>query len=206
MGNGRRVAMEFDSRMRIDEMYTSHASSGSSLNLRYGYDATNNMDEIIDGSQVMSMTYDGLGRLSTATGPWGTGAVSYTSTGDITLYRLGSTSKSYTYSSGKLTKVTGGARPYDFSYDARGNVSDDGDFTYAWDDASRLLTVPEANASYKYDGNNRRVTVTEDGESRYQVHDHEGRLIGEYSVDSDDSSEYIYVGNRKIAETTREEL
>ena len=216
LGNDRRIEMGFDERMRVDSMRTLGGLAANEIDFGYGYDDTNNLDSLQDkrpsGTEI-GMVYDALGRLKNITGgawPGGGGLVTYRNSGgttdDIETYRLGNSTQTYVYhpNNGRLDAVFGGSRDYDFEYDDYGNVTDDGLFTYTWNDAQNLTSILEANVSFTHDGNHRRVTTTADGGLKFIVYDRTGRLIGEYGESADQYQEYIYLGSRVIAQVKKE--
>ena len=92
LGNGRRVAMSFDNRMRIATMRTTNASAANEIDFGYTYDDANNMTRLDDkraSAPDITMTYDDLGRLETADGNWGDGSLTYSTTGNISSYQIG---------------------------------------------------------------------------------------------------------------------
>src|SRR5699024_3098805 len=52
-----------------------------------------------------------------------------------------------------------------YQYDANGNLLDDGQRTYTWDAANRLISITDKTSghvtTFRYDGFSRRVSVTE---------------------------------------------
>ena len=44
-----------------------------------------------------------------------------------------------------------------FAYDAAGNLTADGSFTYQWDGESRMKSLNTTGATYTYDANGMRV-------------------------------------------------
>ena len=79
----------------------------------------------------------------------------------------------------RLTKVNAIAR----SYDADGNTTKDGIYTYTYDDTNRLAGVTRTGltVSYSYNGLGQRVEKTVNGTSTVFVYDEAGHLLGEYS-------------------------
>ncbi|PWW14312.1 MULTISPECIES: hypothetical protein [Pseudidiomarina] len=59
-------------------------------------------------------------------------------------------------------------------------------------------TGQPGGTSYTYDGHNRRVKVAGDGDTRYYLYSQSGQLL--LSEDNGVQTNYIYLGNRLIAE------
>jgi len=90
-----------------------------------------------------------------------------------------------------------------YSYDASGNLTNDGTHTYQYDAAGRLANVDSgATASYSYGGNNWRMKKTSGGVTTHYLWEG-AQVVAEYNPSSGALlSEYIYAGSRMI---TREQ-
>jgi hypothetical protein len=140
--NGLTFSQTLDSQYKP---YERQVKSGSTLRSgqRYRYDNNDNLDAITDlvqSNQSISMGFDGLDRLATASGNWGNGSFSYDVLGNITAKQLGSQNLSYGYhaSNKRLSTVTGG---YTFSYDDRGNVINNGKRAFQFNRANQLTRI-----------------------------------------------------------------
>ncbi len=67
-------------------------------------------------------------------------------------------------------------------YDAAGNLTAIGGFTFAYDAENRLVssTLNSITTNYVYDGEGRRVKKTRAGQTTAFVYDGLGRLVAEY--------------------------
>lgn len=100
----------------------------------------------------------------------------------------------------RIASVTSGGNTDNYTYDATGNVTNDGLHTYSYDSENRLVSVDSGTtAVYAYDHQNRRYKKTVGGtvthyiwEGSQAVADHNGST-GAAQVD------YIYGGRRMIA-------
>ena len=169
----------------------------------YRYDQNANVVEINDeqrGATTRSMGYDGLDRLTTANGPWGSGQFTYDALDNLRSSRVGGNSLTYLIhpSTRRLTQVYG-SQNLAFSYDANGNLAQRGSQAYVFDIANRLSTVV-GKASYQYDGEGRRVWVAHaDGSVASQAYSLDGKLrLAGHSVHG--STWFIYLGDRVVAE------
>ncbi len=189
-----------------------HKDQTNRVKLGYTYDNENNVKSITDGVDanfsLTALSYDGLGRLTSTTGGNGIGdsSISYDGLGNIRSYSTLNSHKnhnlSYQYDAThfRLTGVTGtGAAGYNFSgtgsYDARGNVTNNGmrDFTY---NLRNQLTASSGN-SYLYDGHNRRVKTTDSHGISYSLYNQAGKLL--YRETADGGVNYIFLGSKLIA-------
>ncbi len=196
-GNGLSFNQTLDTEFRP---YERQVKSGSSLlsAQRYHYDNNDNLDTITDlvaSSQSISLTFDGLDRLATASGVWGSGSFGYDSLGNINNKVLGTQNLVYSYDVGsnRLNTVTGG---YSFSYDDRGNVINNGKRAFQYNRSNQLTS--SGTISYLYDGHGRRVKKTGSSNS-YSVYDLSGTLL--LTDGPNGQMRYIHLGKELIAKT-----
>ena len=198
------VAMSYGENSRSWPDSLSASRAGTFLSKSYTYDGVGNVSQIsdlINPTQSMSMSYDNINELTSASGPWGSAAIGYDSVGNISSYILGAVQRTYSYSSNKLS--TFGS--LSFGYDGYGNVTSDGIHTLQYDDASNLtcLDCPAAGQiAYTYDGNNRRVSRTQNGVTTYFVHASNGDLLLEFTPSTNAKVEHIYVQGKRVATKT----
>ncbi|MDD5295495.1 MAG: hypothetical protein PHU46_01175 [Rhodocyclaceae bacterium] len=175
----------------------------------YTYDGAGNLTAISDGtdsSYNRALFYDNIGRLSNISGPWGSGIVSYSSTGNILSQSLGSYGTLfYSYDGMNRLASVSGNRATSFGYDAYGNVTYGWSSTYTYDGVPNLRCVNCSTASYRidyaYDGMNRRVAVTKAGVKTYEVYGSNGNLLAEFApAQGNRLVEYIYLGGKRIAQ------
>jgi RHS repeat-associated protein len=164
---------------------------------RYQYDQSNNVTTITDlmqSSQSVAMSYDGLDRLKTASGFWGAGVFDYDETGNILAKQLGNQKLLYSYdgTTKRLNSVTGG---YTFSYDDRSNVIHNGKLGFYYNRANQLING--AGQSYSYDGHGRRVSKSSASATAYSVYNQAGKLL--MTDGANGLVRYIYLGNDQIA-------
>lgn len=167
----------------------------------YSYDNNSNIDGIVDSQSSafnVSMTYDGLDRLKTATGNWGSGIFNYDLMGNITSYSLGGFGLTYTYNTNKqLTDVTGG-KAYNFSYDERYNVTRNTSSGVSMIYNLENQMVSAGSTSYTYDGYNRRIKKQSPAGRELFMYSKAGVLM--FSEKSNGvKTNYIYLGNNLIA-------
>lgn len=108
-------------------------------------------------------------------------------------------------SNSRITEVEawGPAPGISYTYDAAGNVTNDGSHTYTYDAGNRLVSVDSgATAQYSYDYQNQRVKTVSGGatthyvwEGGYVIAEHDGAAAGQWTR----KVEYIYVRGSLIA-------
>jgi YD repeat-containing protein len=217
-----------DSRARVGSAIAQKAdlSQPQIVNKQYRYLANNNVFQIgdlVDGFFNMQMTYDKNDQLTAALGPWGTSNMAYDPVGNLTTYGVnahattGILTSYYGYdASNKLTSVQTRdpsqltVTTTNFTYDGYGNVTSEsigGSVmnAYQYDDASNLTCVncgTGTQITYAYDGNNRRVSRTQNGVTTYYVHAANGDLILEYTPSQNKGIEHFYLHGKRIASKT----
>jgi RHS repeat-associated protein len=160
------------------------------------YKVTNNLNS----NRSQSFTYDQLNRVisagtnaTTGTYCWGY-QFSYDAWGNL-LSQAGWTP---TYNSCSQTVMNpvladGSNHISGFSYDASGNASSDGTYSYSWDGENQLKT--SAGVTYSYDGNHRRVSKV--GTKLYW-YGFDGEILSESDASGNATTEYIFFGGKRI--------
>ena len=199
------VAMSFQENARNWPSSLSATTPFVLLNRSHSYDGVGNVTQITDTAnptQSMSMSYDAISELTSASGPWGAANLTYDSVGNLKTYNLGGALRSYSYASGnRLTSFNSQF----LTYDGYGNVTSDGIHSLQYDDASNLTCVDcpaTGQITYVYDGNNRRVTRTQNGVTTYFVHASNGDLLLEYTPAQNTTVEHAYLQGKRIATKT----
>lgn len=198
-GNGivRNVAL--DTTGRIDAI--TDQKTATLLSLDPSYDNNDNLARLIDWkdrtSDVDNLTYDGVNRLLTADGRWGTGRYSYDGLGNVLSRSLNNSTISYQYNGlNRLVKLSG-AYAYGYQYDKRGNVTNNGRYVVAYNLGQQMTSAK--GIGYLYDGHNRRVRKTENGLHSYSVYSQAGQLL--HRVDeAGKKTDSIYLGRTIVAE------
>ena len=142
------------------------------------------------------MSYDGLNRLRhVLASAIGTGELRYDNRGNILHYRMGERDLDYRYNGqGQLENVSG-SRTYDFRYDARGNVTDNGTHNFTYNLGQQM--VASGGRTYTYDGHNKRVKTQDSHGTAISVYASNGKLV--YRNTDGIATEYLYLGERLIA-------
>ncbi len=174
------------------------------IHLEYSYDGVGNVTGIIDHTDSQNsrwMQYDGLDRLTGATGVWGPGSFSYDPIGNRTKKSIGSSNSNYSYGASD-NRLSG------YSHDAKGNLLQDDSFIYEYDSENRLVAVRSgANviAEYQYDGDGRRIKKVANGESTYYAYGTGLNVLTELNGQGVPKYDYIYAGSRNVARVNFDE-
>jgi YD repeat-containing protein len=215
--NGMVTTYGQDARQRPSTFVTQGTINGSLqrvVDRLYGYDSTGNVTAITDytsGGTSKSMTYDGLNRLRTASGPWGAGSFDYYGNNNIFTKTLGGASQTFNYdASNRLASITGPSLA--FGYDTYGNITSTGRPTFGnfvYDDDSLLSTVRDSSGAdrifYGYDGNRQQTQeqYADGWSTRYKVHARSGQVFYEEDVVNFSAKDNVYLNGRLVAARTR---
>jgi YD repeat-containing protein len=179
------------------------------INSSYSYDGVGNLTAISDSVHATyynrTLSYDNINRLVGAGSILGAETISYDGTGNLLSQLLNPYSIAYTYDTNNRLSSVSGSQSSTFTYDANGNVSSRTGFTYAYDDASNLTCVncsaPVNSVAYTYDGVGHRDSVSKGGGAKtYEVFDARGKPLIEYTPATNKLVEYVYLGDKRIAQ------
>jgi YD repeat-containing protein len=201
-GNGQAYERVYDLDGRIKSVTLAGAVRG------YGFDEASRITAMEDKQGATSVAaaafgYDNLDHLSSATQTSGN-AFNQAFAYDVIGNRLSSTESGqttpYTYapSSNRLTKVG----TIDIGYDAVGNTTSDGNFSYTYSGRSRLVEVKQGASSlaaYKHNAFGERVQKTVGGTTRFFYYDEDGHLLGEYDATGALIQETVWLEDTPVA-------
>jgi RHS repeat-associated protein len=179
-------------------------SDSGVLNDAYSFDANGNVSSISDhqeGVNHRAMGYDGLDRLVTASGPWGSASYGYDPIDNLRSSQVGGRSLSHQIdaASNRLMLITG-SQHLGIAYDANGNIIQRGAQGFSFDIGNRL-SAAHGRASYGYDGHGRRTSVNfTDGRSRQHAYSQSGRLLTTWHS-HEGTTHHVWLGAQILAET-----
>lgn len=202
LGNNVVKLTEFDVHSRPTLLRDS-LSNQDIINYSLGYDGNSNLsyqnDNVNSQRSISSLSYDGLNRLTGASGSWGIADFQYDELGNITRKQLGNKAINYHYQNNRLTSVSGSVVKA-FDYDSRGNMVQSGNQSLTF---NRLNQVTHLNSNqYTYDGYDRRVKAVTNSGTTYSVYSKNGKLIYQVNIDKNDTTDHIYIANKLIAKVT----
>ncbi|NNE59260.1 MAG: hypothetical protein HKN36_14225 [Hellea sp.] len=195
-GNGQSFTQTFNARLQPEQMRATNGTA-TALDLSYTYTPRGLVDTMVDGvdnNNNRVYGYDGQGRLTSASGPWGgdgLGAFKYDSLGNVLEKSLGDRDITLTYNAFNRVSQSvdsGATGTRNLTYDSRGNVKSIGGINMNYDATDRPTGLSgDESGSYRYDGHGRRVksiTSTPTGNvTRYNVYDASGSLAYVVQVD-----------------------
>jgi len=154
---------------------SNQTSNGTGAQRRFAYDRWGNRSGVWDatsgGNQIQSVSLQ---------------TVSFPGTGSAPTNRI--------------TSVTSGST-LNYSYDANGNVTNDGVHSYSYDSENRVIMVDSGAAVYLYDHQNRRYKKTVGSTVTHYVWE-DGQVVGEYNGSNGALLvSYFCVGSRLIGKS-----
>ena len=165
-------------------------------------------------TESAAYTYDNLGRLATSNQTsngssaqrrfvydrWGnrTGVWDSVSGGNLVQSIL--LQPPFMTTNNRILSVTSSGVTKNYTYDAAGNVINDGTHSYVYDGANRLVSMDSGAAQYSYDQNNRRYKKTVGSSVTHYVWEG-SQVVSEHDGAGNLLSEYIYSGSRMIAKS-----
>lgn len=202
-GNGIVRNVEMDTSGRID-LLTDSKSGVIKNKLDPSYDGNDNLVRLIDwvdrNNDIDNLVYDGVDRLLSADGRWGTGRYTYDGMGNILSRTLNNVNIGYSYNNlNQLSKLSG-AYAYGYQYDTRGNVIHNGRYPLSYNLGQQMVSAKGIN--YSYDGHNRRVKQVKSDGSHYTVYSQSGQLLYRQGADST-KTESVYLGKQLVAEVDK---
>lgn len=191
-GNGLIREVGFDDQYRVGMIKTADlAQSKIVQDLTYTTDFIGNIVEITDNydmTRSKSFDYDEMSRLVAASGPYGPSgaqadlAWTYDDVGNRLSYTAPEGTTTSTYFAGtNRVEALSGATASNFSYDALGNIENESQKTYAYDENGRLknASVPGTLSEYRYDAYGQRSVALPSSEPTIFVYTAAGELIAE---------------------------
>jgi len=174
----------------------------------YGFDDASRITGVEDKQGATSVSaatfgYDNLYHLASAVQTGGNAfnqAFAYDVIGNRLSSAEGGQTTPYTYapSSNRLTKVG----TVDIGYDAVGNTTSDGNFSYVYSGRNRLVEVKQGASSlttYKHNAFGERVQKTAGGVARLFYYDEDGHLLGEYDATGALIQETVWLEDTPVA-------
>ncbi|WP_161965992.1 RHS repeat domain-containing protein [Steroidobacter cummioxidans] len=202
-GNGQQLTFTLDNRNYPDSIVVARGAV-QRVSMGLVYNTRGDLTTIVDHRDARNsreLRYDGVHRLIGADGPWGTGTLVYDAADNITSIALGAAAKSLHYdeTTNRLSSVTGAVN-YTLQYDVYGNITNNGLYSYTFNDASQLVSVPSVvGLNYQYDGNGKRIRSSASGGDTYYLYNQAGLLMYQTNATAAQSSEFFYAGNKLVA-------
>jgi RHS repeat-associated protein len=173
LGNGIVRTLQYDTRGR-----TTSLTDGSLYSFSLGYAPDTSVltgNDSVNGN--WTYTYDDFGHVSTSSKTGQSFNWKYDPAGNRWQQNApqGGPAPQYVMDANNHISASDGV-----TYDAAGNVSNDGFHSYAYDAEGRLLTVDTTAGSYVYDAFGRRVRTTVNSQAEDFVYDQNGRAIDQF--------------------------
>jgi RHS repeat-associated protein len=194
-----------NARQRPETLQLKNGTGSTLQSLTYGYSAAGDVTWILDGvdgaDTVNNLTYDGLHRLKTANGIWGSYSYTYDGLNNL-ISRTSTNPLNYGYdaATNRLSGVSG-AVSRNYGYNPRGGMIGDGTKSFTLN-ANDQITSITGIATYGYDGNGKRVKTTKaDGTTEYTLYDASGTLATHFLRNGAGvTTNYLQLGGKTIVE------
>jgi len=177
---------------------TSHSLAADTRTL--GYSSAGELMTLDDTRHDLDFDYDALRRLfdfdALGLAPLTSQDFGYDANGNRLSFTEGA---SYAYTvTANTNRVATVAGPVakTYTYDAAGNITNDGTTAYTYDDRGRMVTA--GTATYTYDGLGQRVKK-DNGTVTLFAYDEEGNLIGEYDSAGNPIREHVWFDGAPVA-------
>jgi len=209
-GNGASYVAHQNQRQLLSDYTYLAPDSLANIQEVLGYDNNANLLNDLDyvtGQRGKSFTYDGVNRLKTAQGSWGTESYTYDALNNLRTRAItapASTTNTYTYSytNNQLQSITtsAGTTLDSFGYDTRGNETNKNGNILTFDMKDQLTQI-QGYDSYLYDASGRRITTTpaNGGAPTYWLYSHAGQMMYQYAPGNSQATNFIYLGSKLIA-------
>lgn len=201
----------FDQSGRLDTLVHKSTTGSVFMSKDLDWDIGGRISKIADSNAryTQSYAYDALDRLRHTFYPTSTDEYGWDANSNRTLTRWSTATTSYTYVEGsnRIASSQTGSRVDSWIYDKVGNVVDDGQFVYAYNDGNRLKSATNkssgAKTQYFYNAHGQRIVKWGGGGITIFVYDLSGKLLGEY-VRKDNTSdlswqEHLWLGDIPVA-------
>jgi RHS repeat-associated protein len=148
-------------------------------------------------------SYDDLDRLTGFDGMATSQRYAYDKNGNRMQVSFGAASYAYTLSatSNRLLAATGPAPARTNTFDAAGNLLDDGTVRYTYNANRQIDSATRAGITTRYltNGRGERVFKNSFAGTTYYVYDERGHLLGEYDAHGKPLQETVYLGDLPVA-------
>jgi RHS repeat-associated protein len=211
-GNNRQMAMGYDpNRQQTTSMKVDRVGNPADKIVDYVYNyydanGKNNgrIRKIFDNTDTAYTTtyvYDDYRRLQSATASAYSRSYQYNAWGNITNFAGVTLSYQLNGSGAPATnRLSSDSQGINYSYDQAGNMTQAGSATYSYDGANRLKTAGGGTSTYGYDGDGKRVRVTDGGAAVFYVYSSQ---LGQVAMEVNTSGvrrAYVYVGGKQVAQ------
>jgi len=201
-GNGDTNAYEFYQSGRLKRILQ---NAGALSSLQLTFDPVGNVldaTEQANSSLTQQFTYDDLGRMLTASGPYGARTYGYSPTGTLTA-KDGATQTADPSHPHRI--VSAGSRT--LTYDAFGNVTGDGTRTFVYDGQDQMALAKQGTlvvGTYAYDTSGMRIRKSSAAGTVLFVRGLSGEVLAEASPQGNILTTYVYVGGQRIARSAQD--
>ncbi len=204
-GNGRQETRSYDDAGRLSCKQLNNLPEQC-----YQYDANGNILNIDQQANDSTYGYDSLDRLILANKNNQQIEYGLDSNGNRTDKQVDANNESYTTAqeSNQLLNRVSNNNTHNYSYDASGNITNDGQNQYHYGANNRLTKVTRGSstiAQYTYNAQGQRSSKMVGGIVTHYLYDQSGRLISELNASNHTTKDYFFLNDQLIAFQTNEQ-
>ncbi|MDB5972750.1 MAG: repeat-associated core domain protein [Hydrocarboniphaga sp.] len=198
LSNGLTYSLTLDT-LKRPWVQTTTAGASPIQKYQYGYTTAGDLtsfDDQVDDTDDLTASYDGLHRLASASGVWGSYGFTYDTLNNVRA-RTNTNALTYTINTttNRLDSVSG-SQSRTYSYNSRGEISSDGIRTFTLNALGQVTAV--SGATYQYDGNGKRIKTVKGGVTEYTLYTHDGQMI--YSEKGTEKTDYLSLNGKTVVE------
>ncbi len=203
--NGQVLTQGLSARQLLQSIHVAK-NGAAEVDLFYHYDARGLITAIDDRKipawSRSNITYDGIGRLTGADGPWGSANYQYDALGNMRSKTVGTQTVTMAYDDVVTNRLSclsvNGGGCATWGHDNFGNVTNTDRHTFTYDRSNQPTSMSGAgsNGSFIYDGNLRRVRQIQNNKTIYSFYSQSGALLYRDDITNGDDFKYLPAGVR----------
>ncbi len=201
---GSSVAYGQNTREWLNKITVKTGDNVTRINSTLTFDKSGNLVTVADSVDTTfnrTLAFDAINRLTTANGPWGTGAFTYSGSGNVLTQVVAGVTKTSTYDTQNRLLTYGGGS---VSHDVYGNIIGTPEDSYTFDNAGNLRSRASGVANgYQYDGANTRVIARDVNSTTYEFRSAHGLLLAQWTKQPgsyDTLKEHLHLAGKEVAE------
>ncbi len=204
LGNGLTYSLLLDNRKRPWQQETKDVGTPVQRYV-YGYSDANDLlsiDDTADNVDDLAATYDGLHRLSTATGTWGSYVYTYDTLNNVRSRTLnGSSNLVYGYNAANQLETITGSLSRSYSYTPRGHIWNDGSKIFSLNSLGQITGISGNLGTYSYDGNGKRIKTVKGAITEYTLYNRAGEMV--YVENASAKSDFLLLNGKPVVQAVK---
>jgi RHS repeat-associated protein len=201
LGSGVIESTTLNPRLQLQQETVANAAIRTFADHIYNYGSQNNgniasVTDNLSTTYTQSFTYDALNRLATSTeGRWGLSHVYDAWGNNLQQNVTAGSAPAHLYTVNAQNQLIGG------TYDAAGNLKNDGFHPYTYNAENQIVSVDVSATAYTYDAEGSRVRKDVSGTASTEYFYLGGNVIAERNISTGDWTDYVFANGKRIAQT-----